>query len=95
MSRQCSLSCALPEPLIVDADAAGERHLPVDDQDLAVGAVVDFFERVPARRVERRQPAAGGAQPLDVVVGDRAAANGVDDEVDADAAARGRLRRRA
>jgi hypothetical protein len=30
-------------PLIVDADSAGERDLPVDDEDLAVGAVVDFF----------------------------------------------------
>ena len=40
------------QPLVVEADAAGEADASVDDQNLAVRAVVQFLERVPLRLAE-------------------------------------------
>ena len=78
----------VPFPLVVDADAAGEGGEAVDDQELAMGAVVDFLERIPAGLVEGGEAAAGGLQSLDVLLADAAAANRVDDQVHAHAAPR-------
>ena len=51
-------------PLVGDADAAGEADRLVDDQHLAVGAVVDRPEPEPAHRPE---PAHAARRPLHVV----------------------------
>ena len=44
-------SCASPVHSLGDADAAGEADLAVDDEELAMRAVVHARERVPAQRV--------------------------------------------
>src|SRR5688572_6262222 len=57
----------LAEPLIRDPHAAGERDIAIDDERLAVGAVIGFFERPELQRVEPRQLDAGLLQPFLVV----------------------------
>ena len=52
-------------PRIADAHAAGEAGAPVDDEDLAVGAVVKMGEVIPAGRVVAQDDAAGVAQFVD------------------------------
>ena len=63
--------------------------LAVDDENLAVVAVVRFLNRVPAHRTIVADRHARALQPLDVLVRDVARAERVDDEVDLDAAAAG------
>jgi hypothetical protein len=52
----------VPEVLVPDVDPAEERHLAVDDDELAVVAEVDLEAVVrPACRLERVDPGARGA----------------------------------
>ena len=51
----------MPEVLVADVDAAGERHAPVRDDDLAVVAEVELEAVRLARRRERLHLRAGAA----------------------------------
>ena len=42
----------MPGPFVRDADAAGEADAPIDDEQLAMRAVVESLQLVPARLVE-------------------------------------------
>ena len=55
-------------PLVGDADAAGEADRLVDDQHLAVGAVVELARAEPAQRPE---PAHAGRRPRSMQVDER------------------------
>jgi hypothetical protein len=81
VSRQCSGSCALPRQFVGDADAAGIADAPVDHHDLAMRAVVDGGEGVPAQRVVLLDFHPGGLHLLDRAVVDLAAAEGVEQHV--------------
>ena len=50
-------------PPVGNPRPAGEGDAAVDDQQLAVGAVVEARERIPAEALVRLDPAAGLAQP--------------------------------
>ena len=78
-------------PVIRHADAADESDLAVDDENLAVRAVVRFFQLEPLRAVEFRDVAAGAPQPLHVFVGHRARSKGIDNQIHLHAAAGGGL----
>ena len=90
VSRQCSLSSALPEPLVVQPDAAGEPDAAVDDEDLPVRTVVQLLERVPLGLAELADLDAGGLRALLPLLRNLVGAHGVDDQLDDDAALRGR-----
>ena len=49
MSRQCAGILRVAAPVIGDAGAAGERDAAVDDERLAVGAVVEAPEACTSR----------------------------------------------
>jgi hypothetical protein len=76
-------------PLVTDTDAPGKRHGSVDDQNLAMRAVVHLLDRVPPQRVEPGDPATGLFQLLQMLPVDPAAADRVDDQVHAHASSRG------
>ena len=78
----------ITEPVIGNTSTAGERHVAVDDEDLAVRPVVDLLDRVPLHGVERADLDTGALQPLDVLPLHRAGPDGVDDQADLDAAGR-------
>ena len=65
----------------------------VDDENLAVRAVVDFFDRIPGRRIEFGDVATRLAQPVEVLLLHRAGADRIDDEVDQHTAPRRALER--
>ena len=79
----------IPEPVIGHTSPAGECHIAVDDENLAVGAVVDLLEGVPVHRVERADLRAGALQPLDVSALHRTCPDGVDDQADLHSPGRG------
>ena len=83
VSRQCSGPLRVAEPLVGDADAAGEAHPAVDHEELAVRAVVQPPDRVPARLVVAAQLDARGLHLLQIRLVDLAAADPVDQDVDA------------
>ena len=58
------LALRVAEPVVGDADASGKPDLAVDDQDLAVAAVVHFLEGIPAQRVEIADAAPRALQAL-------------------------------
>ena len=62
VSRQCSLSSRVAEPLIVEPDAAGEADAAVDDENLPVGAIVQLLERYQLGLAELADLDAGGAR---------------------------------
>ena len=68
-------------PFVGDADAAGIADAPVDHHDLAMRAVVDGGEGVPAQRVVLLDFHPGGLHLLDRAVVDLAAAEGVEQHV--------------
>ena len=82
----------VPEPVVVQPDAAGEADPAVDDENLAVGAVVQLLERVPLRLAELPDPDAGASQPLPPLLRDLVGAHRVDDELHLHAALRGGAR---
>ena len=76
------------EPPVRDAGAAGERDAPVDDEQLAVRAVVETVQPVPGERlIEARagsRPPAGGAPAAPLMTG---AADRIEHEPHLDAGA--------
>jgi hypothetical protein len=74
-------------PGIADAHAAGEAHAAVDDEDFAVGAVVEMGEVIPAGRVVAQDDAAGGAQLVDEALVHAHGAGPVKEDEDAHAGA--------
>ena len=72
-------------PPVGDAGAADERHASVDDEQLAVRAVVDPRQRVPPQPLVRLDPAPGLAQPAHRPAPQAEAADRVDDDGHVDA----------
>src|ERR671910_849093 len=68
-------------PLLGDTDAAGEPDLPVHDQELAVGAVLEPLDRVGLRRPEEAHLNAGLAHLLDQLAIHLGRADRVEDHV--------------
>ena len=75
-------------PVIGDADAAREGHVAVGHQNLAVRAVVGFFDGPRPQRVEPDERHAGRLQ-LIARLARQPAAERVEDQADGDASARG------
>ena len=73
-------------PVIGDAGAAGEADAAVDDQRLAVRAVVDAPQVVPADRVVPRDVAAALLEDLQDLAADARRADRVEQDLDAHAA---------
>ena len=82
-------SVAAVAPLDAHAHAAGEPDLAVDDQHLAVRAVVEPAEVIPGRRVVDLQVASGGARRREQRVVHGARAQPVEQHVHLHAATRG------
>ena len=80
-------------PVIGNAGAAGIADAAVDDQRLAVGAVVDAAQPRNANGVVPREVAPAVFQDLDDLVADALGADGIEQELDLEAALV--LRRRA
>ena len=70
-------------PVIGDARAAGEAQPAVDDERLAMGAVVEAPERAGADRVEPRQLAAARLEDLQDLGADGGRAHRVEQDLDA------------
>src|SRR6185503_2162768 len=69
------------EPMIGDAGAAGESDFTIDDQNLAVGSIVHFFEVVPLERIEAPDVATSGLEALQILRLHAAGPNRVDNQV--------------
>ena len=87
------LLVGVAEPLVRDADAAGEADRAVDDEELAVRAVVEAREGVPAQRVVPLHVDAVALHEVDQRVRHRRGADGVEDHFHRHAGA-GALRQR-
>ena len=77
----------VPAPLVADPDAAGEADVAVDDQQLAMGAVVHAIEVVPAQGMELAHLHPGVAHLLELLLLHLVAADPVQQDVDLDAGA--------
>ena len=87
VSRQTGWLRDALEPLVGDAGAADEADAAVDDEELAVGAVVELEDAIPGGRVVEGDLAAGVEERGEVALADAGAAEGVEHDVDADAGA--------
>src|SRR2546421_483207 len=65
-----------------------EGDLAIDDQDVAVRAVVEALQRVPGDRLIPVDAATGGAQRFEIILGGVQAADTVDNDAHGDAGAR-------
>src|SRR5262249_33432317 len=74
-------------PDIADTGAADEAGFAVDDEELAVRAVVDALEGVPAERLIPHDLSACGTEVIEEPVGGEEGAEGVEDEFHFDAGA--------
>ena len=88
VSRQCSGSCASPVPQVGDADAAGEADLAVDDEQLAMCAVVETAQVVPVRLVVTPHFDAGLLELVEICLFHLVAADPVQQHMDLDPGAR-------
>ena len=75
-------------PPVGHTGSADERRHAIDDQQLAMGAIVDSVERVPANRLVRLNAAPRRAKTGDGPSPQAEAADRIDDDRDVDAVAR-------